>query len=183
MHYSRILNGNLLGFKPIVITASFICGTGAAIESFAKLGDSIYFEEDGKTPAVFITQHTNSDFEWDAAGLLIHQTHKPFYAQQSVLEASFSFSRGTTASASAAASGVNATIHIRIPAWTPPKGCRAYLNDEEIEAPIPGMNHSSIFQVDAEFCLSKTTSRDVVLLFSIFFIEHFNQLMRVILIA
>lgn len=131
--------------------ASFICGVGAAIESFAKLGDSIYFEEDSKTPALYITQFTSSDFEWDAVGLVLHQSQKPLNAEQSVLEVSFSFSRGTTVGASAAASEENGVIHIRIPAWTPRKGCRAYLNDEDIEAPIPGMNRSCIVQVNAEF--------------------------------
>jgi hypothetical protein len=54
---------HLIVFKP-----SFIYGIGAAIESFAKLGDSIYFEADGETPAVYITLFVKSDFEWDAAG-------------------------------------------------------------------------------------------------------------------
>lgn len=155
---------SVLRFKPIVFTASFICGIGAAIESFAKLGDSIYFEEEAKTPAVYIAQFTSSDFEWDAAGLVLHQSHKPLNAEESVLEVSFSFSRGTKVGASAAASEENTAIHIRIPAWNPRKGCRAYLNDEEIEAPIPGMNHSCIMQVNGEFSLSKTTNIDVVLM-------------------
>lgn len=114
--------------------ASYICGVGAAIESFAKLGDSIYFEEDAKTPALYITQFTSSTFEWDTVGLVLHQSHKPLTAEQSVLEVSLSISRGTTVGAS----DESAAIHIRIPAWTPQDDCRAYLNDDEIEAPIPG---------------------------------------------
>lgn len=114
--------------------ASYICGIGAAIESFAKLGDSIYFEEDAKIPALYITQLTSSTFEWDAVGLVLHQSHKPLIVEQSILEVSLSISRGATVGASEE----SAAIHIRIPAWTPQEGCRAYLNDDEIEAPIPG---------------------------------------------
>jgi len=156
-----MLAPTVLRFKLNVFTASFLCGIGAAIESFAKLGDSIYFEEDAKTPAVYITQFTSSDFEWDAVGLVLHQSHKPLNAEQSVLEVSFSFSRATTVGASASASEENGAIHIRIPAWTPRKGCRAYLNDEEIEAPIPGMNQSYIVQVHAEVSPSKTISLSI----------------------
>jgi len=154
----------VLRFEPTVFKALFIYGIGAAIESFAKLGDSLYFEEDSKTPAVYITQFTSSDFEWDAVGLVLHQSHKPLNAEQSVLEVSLSFSRGTSDYASAASSEENAAIHVRIPAWTPRKGCRAHLNDEEIEAPIPGMYHSCIFEVNAEFSPPENGNMDVALM-------------------
>ena len=88
---------------------------------------------------MYITQFVSSDFEWDAAGLMLHQSQKPLNVEESVLEVSLSFSRRTNIGARASASEKDAAIHIRIPAWTPKKGCHAYLNGNEIEAPIPGM--------------------------------------------
>ncbi|KAG0579015.1 hypothetical protein KC19_4G066200 [Ceratodon purpureus] len=123
---------------------SFWCCYGTAIESFAKLGDSIYFEEDSEIPAVYITQFVSSDYEWDAAGLVLHQSHKPLNVEESVLEVSLSFSRGANVGATASANEEDAAIHIRIPEWTPGNGCRAYLNGKEIEAPTPGKFFSMV---------------------------------------
>ena len=45
----------------------------AGIESFSKLGDSIYFEEKGERPALYIIQFIPSTFNWRTAGLTITQ--------------------------------------------------------------------------------------------------------------
>jgi hypothetical protein len=43
----------------------------AGIESFSKLGDSIYFEEKGERPALYIIQFIPSTFNWRTAGLAV----------------------------------------------------------------------------------------------------------------
>jgi len=45
----------------------------AGIESFSKLGDSIYFEEKGERPALYIIQFIPSTVNWRTAGLTITQ--------------------------------------------------------------------------------------------------------------
>ena len=47
------------------------------IESFPKLGDSIYFEEEGKVPGLYIIQYIPSSFQWRSGGFLINQTIIP----------------------------------------------------------------------------------------------------------
>ena len=44
------------------------------IESFSKLGDSIYFQERDKYPSLYIIQFISSTLNWDIAGLTIKQT-------------------------------------------------------------------------------------------------------------
>lgn len=44
----------VLRFKLIVFMVLFICGIGVVIESFVKLGDFIYFEEEVKIFVVYI---------------------------------------------------------------------------------------------------------------------------------
>lgn len=111
---------------------------------------------------MYITQFVSSDYEWDSAGLVLHQSHKPLNVEESVLEVSLSFSRQANVGASASASEEEAAIHIRVPAWTPGKGCRAYLNGKDIEAPIPGMKHSCIVWINVAFSLSKIKNIDAV---------------------
>lgn len=122
----------------------FVC-LSAAIESFAKLGDSIYFEDDGEIPSVYVAQFVSSDFVWDSAGLVLHQSLKPLNAEQSILEVTFSFSHATIVRASQ-----DAVIHVRLPSWV--RGCRAHLNGQEIESLIPGMKHS-LHHVDQCCCI------------------------------
>lgn len=108
---------------------------------------------------MYITQFVSSNFEWDAAGLVLHQSHKPLNVEESVLEVTISFSRETTVGARAEE---DTEIHIRIPAWAPGKGCRAYLNGKEIETPIPGIE-AFLHHVDQRsIFLCNTINVDVI---------------------
>jgi len=62
------------------------------IESFSKLGDSIYFEEKGERPALYIIQFIPSTFNWRAAGLTITQKLEPLSSSDQYLQVSFSIS-------------------------------------------------------------------------------------------
>lgn len=45
----------------------------SAIESFSKLGDSIYFEEEGDTPTLYIIQFISSTVNWLSGELVLQQ--------------------------------------------------------------------------------------------------------------
>ncbi|TVU08162.1 hypothetical protein EJB05_41553 [Eragrostis curvula] len=89
---------------------SFWCCYGTGIESFSKLGDSIYFEEKGEKPALYIIQFIPSTFNWRAAGLTVTQQLKPLSSSDQYLQVSLSISAKTN--------GQFATLNVRIPSWT-----------------------------------------------------------------
>lgn len=51
----------------------------AGIESFSKLGDSIYFEGKGTIPSLYIIQYISSSFSWRAAGIQLNQKTRRVY--------------------------------------------------------------------------------------------------------
>ena len=106
---------------------------GAAVESFAKLGDSIYFEENNETPTLYVAQLVSSNFTWDAAGLAIRQVHNNITSHDPILVVTFQFSRDKSNG-----NGDDTIVHVRIPSWFL-NDCRAFVNGEEIEAPVPGI--------------------------------------------
>jgi len=110
---------------------SFWCCYGTGIESFSKLGDSIYFEEKGERPALYIIQFIPSTFNWRTAGLTITQKLEPLSSSDQYLQVSFSISSKTN--------GQFATLNVRIPSWTSLSGAKATLNDKDLELTSPGM--------------------------------------------
>jgi hypothetical protein len=64
----------------------------AGIESFSKLGDSIYFEERGERPALYVVQFIPSTFSWRTAGLTVAQQLMPLSSSDQYLQVSFSVS-------------------------------------------------------------------------------------------
>uniref|UniRef100_A0A453SL18 Non-reducing end beta-L-arabinofuranosidase-like GH127 catalytic domain-containing protein n=1 Tax=Aegilops tauschii subsp. strangulata TaxID=200361 RepID=A0A453SL18_AEGTS len=71
---------------------SFWCCYGTGIESFSKLGDSIYFEEKGGKPALYIVQYIPSTFNWRSVGLTVTQQVKPLSSSDQNLQVSLSIS-------------------------------------------------------------------------------------------
>ena len=69
-----------------------MCFVFAGIESFSKLGDSIYFEEKGERPALYIIQFIPSTFNWRTAGLTVTQQLMPLSSSDQYLQVSFSIS-------------------------------------------------------------------------------------------
>ncbi|AQK60074.1 Putative glycosyl hydrolase of unknown function (DUF1680) [Zea mays] len=109
---------------------SFWCCYGTGIESFSKLGDSIYFEEKGDPPALNIIQYIPSTYNWKAAGLTVTQQIKTLSSSDQYLQISFSISANT--------SGQTANINFRIPSWTFADGAGATLNGKDLGSISPG---------------------------------------------
>lgn len=82
------MKGNLSG--GLFLYGSSISFTG--IESFSKLGDSIYFEEKGDRPVLNIIQYIPSAYNWKAAGLTVNQQLKPISSLDMFLQVSLSTS-------------------------------------------------------------------------------------------
>ena len=62
------------------------------IESFSKLGDSIYFQEDGESPALYVTQYISSSLDWKTTGLTLSQRVIPVVSWDPYMRVTFSFS-------------------------------------------------------------------------------------------
>nr|CAB3468422.1 unnamed protein product [Digitaria exilis] len=107
---------------------SFWCCYGTGIESFSKLGDSIYFEEKGERPALYIVQFIPSTFNWRTAGLTVTQELKPLSSSDQYLQVSLSVSAKTN--------GQYATLNVRIPTYL--NGAKATLNGKDLELASPG---------------------------------------------
>ena len=55
----------------------FWCCYGTGIESFSKLGDSIYFQEEGSDPGVHIIQYISSSLDWKSEDVVLTQEVDP----------------------------------------------------------------------------------------------------------
>nr|CAB3468411.1 unnamed protein product [Digitaria exilis] len=108
---------------------SFWCCYGTGIESFSKLGDSIYFEEKGERPALYIVQFIPSTFNWRTAGLTVTQELNPPSSSDQYLQVSLSVSAKTN--------GQYATLNVRIPSWASLNGAKATLNGKDLELASP----------------------------------------------
>ncbi|KAI5082381.1 hypothetical protein GOP47_0002124 [Adiantum capillus-veneris] len=113
---------------------SFWCCYGTGIESFSKLGDSIYFEETGAaTPSLYIIQFVSSSFMWQSVGYILKQRVGDLSSSNTTLHASFEFLEmndfGT-------AEGRLATLHIRIPFWMESFSSTTFLNNETLNVTL-----------------------------------------------
>ncbi|XP_039124752.1 uncharacterized protein LOC120261113 [Dioscorea cayenensis subsp. rotundata] len=110
---------------------SFWCCYGTAIESFSKLGDSIYFEEKGDTPGLYIIQYIANSFNWKSGGVTLHQKIESVSSMDAALQVSLAISSNES-------SNQPSTLHLRIPRWTSVDGAKATLNDQDLSLPAPG---------------------------------------------
>ncbi|KAF8659003.1 hypothetical protein HU200_058846 [Digitaria exilis] len=125
---------------------SFWCCYGTGIESFSKLGDSIYFEEKGERPALYIVQFIPSTFNWRTAGLTVTQELNPPSSSDQYLQVSLSVSAKTN--------GQYATLNVRIPSWASLNGAKATLNGKDLELASPGTFLTITKQWDSDDQLS-----------------------------
>ncbi|XP_072969563.1 uncharacterized protein [Typha angustifolia] len=110
---------------------SFWCCYGTGIESFSKLGDSIYFEEKGNSPGLYVIQFIPSTFSWKAGGISLTQILQPVSSWNPYLQVSLNFSANQLIDQSS-------TLNVRIPSWTSLNGAKAALNAQNLELPYPG---------------------------------------------
>ncbi|KAL0709429.1 hypothetical protein Bca4012_016407 [Brassica carinata] len=118
---------------------SFWCCYGTGIESFSKLGDSIYFQEDGETPSLYVTQYISSSLDWKSAGLTLSQKVKPVVSWDPYMHVTFAFS------SSKVGMGKESTLNLRIPVWTNSQSAKVSLNGQSLKVPASG-NFLSIKQ-------------------------------------
>ncbi|XP_059665212.1 uncharacterized protein LOC132311344 [Cornus florida] len=111
---------------------SFWCCYGTGVESFSKLGDSIYFEEEGKAPGLYIIQYISSSLDWKSGKIFINQIVKPVFSWDSRLQVTL------TISSKEKGASQSSTINLRIPNWAPANGVKATLNGQGLPQPTPG---------------------------------------------
>lgn len=111
---------------------SFWCCYGTGIESFSKLGDSIYFEEEGNAPALYIIQYISSSLNWRSGNIILNQQVEQVVSWDPRLQVTVTFTSREQTSSGAS------TLKFRIPVWTNSKGAKASLNGQNLALPSPG---------------------------------------------
>ncbi|MCL7050939.1 hypothetical protein MKW94_021471 [Papaver nudicaule] len=127
---------------------SFWCCYGTGIESFSKLGDSIYFEEEGTIPGLYIIQYIASSLKWKSGGFVLNQKVEPVASWDPYLKV-------TVTMCCIEKVGVLSTLNLRIPSWTYSKGLKATLNTDDLPLPAPGnfLSISRIWRPDDKLVL------------------------------
>ncbi|KAL7174081.1 hypothetical protein ACSBR2_033353 [Camellia fascicularis] len=110
---------------------SFWCCYGTGIESFSKLGDSIYFEEAGKVPGLYIIQYISSSLNWASGQILLNQKVEPAVSWNPHLHVTLTI-------LSQEGPGLTSTLYLRIPLWTYSNDAKAVLNGQDLSLPAPG---------------------------------------------
>ena len=73
----------------IYLCFSFVEG----IESFSKLGDSIYFEEMGRVPGLYVIQYISSSINWTSTEISLIQYIEDVVSWDNGLEVRITISR------------------------------------------------------------------------------------------
>lgn len=58
----------------MTISYASLLNAFVGIESFSKLADSIYFEEEGEVPGLYIIQYISSLLDWKSGQIVLNQT-------------------------------------------------------------------------------------------------------------
>ncbi|XP_021894191.1 uncharacterized protein LOC110811885 [Carica papaya] len=110
---------------------SFWCCYGTGIESFSKLGDSLYFEEKGHKPSLYIIQYVSSSVNWKSGHISLNQKVDPVVSWDPCMRVTFNFSLKKGA-------GKSSTLNLRVPIWTHSTGAEVKLNSRTLPLPAPG---------------------------------------------
>ncbi|GLT82215.1 hypothetical protein SLE2022_006200 [Rubroshorea leprosula] len=110
---------------------NFWCCYGTGIESFSKLGDSIYFEEEGSVPGLYVIQYISSTLDWKSGQILVTQKVDPVVSWDPFLRIMLTFS-------SKEGMAQSSRLNLRIPTWTNSNGAKAELNAQDVPLPAPG---------------------------------------------
>lgn len=112
---------------------SFWCCYGTGIESFSKLGDSIYFEEGAKGPAgLYIIQYISSSLDWKSGNITLNQKVEPAVSWDPRLQVTITITSKEEGGAP------TSTLNFRIPSWTNSNGAKALLNGQSLPLPARG---------------------------------------------
>ncbi|KAJ0557799.1 putative six-hairpin glycosidase superfamily, beta-L-arabinofuranosidase, GH127 [Helianthus annuus] len=112
----------------------FWCCYGTGIESFSKLGDSIYFEEArnveaGNGHGLYIIQYISSSADWKSGQVFLAQKVDPVVSWDPHLR--------VTVMITSKKQGASSTLKFRIPFWTT-SNAKALLNGQAIPLTAPG---------------------------------------------
>lgn len=104
---------------------SFWCCYGTTIESFAKLGDSIYFRNaSGSSNSLWVSQFIPSTLTWDEHGLRLNMTvNMAFRALSAARDADASTATLTVHlefEGVGTSSSLDLDLHVRVPGWAAP---------------------------------------------------------------
>ncbi|RVX12921.1 hypothetical protein CK203_010035 [Vitis vinifera] len=128
---------------------SFWCCYGTGIESFSKLGDSIYFEEEGKTPELYIIQYISSSLDWKSGQIVLNQKVDPVVSWDPYLRTTLTFTpkeflhllisshTKTRNMQTDKRLEQSSTINLRIPVWASSSGAKASINAQDLPVPAP----------------------------------------------
>ncbi|KAJ6944585.1 hypothetical protein NC652_009832 [Populus alba x Populus x berolinensis] len=129
---------------------SFWCCYGTGIESFSKLGDSIYFEE-GEAPGLYIIQYISSSLDWKSGQIVLNQKVDPIVSSDPYLRVTLTFSPKKVFAESIYHMSIRklvlllkegtsqaSTLYLRIPIWTNSEGATATINSQSLRLPAPG---------------------------------------------
>jgi DUF1680 family protein len=133
--------------------ASFWCCYGTAIESFGKLGDSLYFHEDSAgAEQLWIVQYVSSVVRWRAAGLNVTQrVSHDLSGKQAALVSSITVgSLADSATESLSATG-DITINLRIPGWATAADTSISLNGKSLLKPGSAAQNGTFLMIKAAF--------------------------------
>ncbi|KAJ9697919.1 hypothetical protein PVL29_007161 [Vitis rotundifolia] len=111
---------------------SFWCCYGTGIESFSKLGDSIYFEEEGEVPGLYIIQYISSSLDWKSGQMVLNQKVDTVVSWDPYLRITLTFSPKKMQGA-----GQSSAINLRIPVWAYSSGAKAAINAQALPVPAP----------------------------------------------
>ncbi|XP_024520409.1 uncharacterized protein LOC9659119 isoform X1 [Selaginella moellendorffii] len=121
--------------------SSFWCCYGTAIESFSKLGDSIYFTDEVQdTPQLYVIQYLSSKVLWTAAGLSVDQRVYHMTSTDPVMTVTFNFTQKLVLGKTS-----EAKLSVRVPYWA--QSSRCLLNGLELQNLTPG----TFFDVSREW--------------------------------
>lgn len=112
---------------------SFWCCYGTGTESFSKLGDSIYFEENGQNLGLYIIQFISSTLNWKNGGISLNMK-----VQEPVTSWDPHFQVNLTVLPNEESPANSLTLHLRVPFWTSLNGAKALLNGQALSLPNPG---------------------------------------------
>jgi DUF1680 family protein len=112
---------------------AFWCCTGSGLESFAKLADGVYFQDD---TGLYVNQFVPTTLDWTERGVTVVQETR--FPEEETIRLLFRTKAGVR---------VPFTLRVRVPSWTAAGG-RAVLNGKRLEAfASPG----SYLVLDREF--------------------------------
>ncbi|KAH9741154.1 proline-tRNA ligase (DUF1680) [Citrus sinensis] len=141
-YYERTDPGVMIYMLPLASGSTKDWGTpfdslwgcyGTGIQSFAKLGDSIYFEEEGLYPGLYIIQYISSSLDWKSGHIVLNQKVDPVVSSDPYLHITFTFlPKGAARPLS---------FGFRISSWTNTNGAKATLNGQDL--PLPSTARTS----------------------------------------